>query len=110
MDLAEPVARVEGAQALMRTCLWDHGVDIDLHLHLGHGQPFDDESGSHGRDAFEIATDHIVDRLTIGPVGDVGGHFAHVLQARSCFLEQHLHVLHGLLGLGRSILGAPAAD
>jgi hypothetical protein len=83
----------------MRTRLWDDGLDVDLHLQLGHGQPFDDEPCSYRRDAFEVFAYHIVDGLTIGAVGNVGGHFADVFQARSSFFEQHLDVLHGLLGL-----------
>ena len=81
----------------------DYRLNIDLHLHLGHGESFDDESCRHGWYPFEVATDRVVDGDTIGPIGNVGRHFADVCEARSRFLEQLRDVAHGLGGLGGGI-------
>ncbi len=89
----------------MRTRLRYDRVDIDLHLHLGHGEPFDDEARGHGRNAFEIAPNHVIHGHTIGAIRNIRRHFAHVLEARSGLFKQLLDVLHGLFGLRGRILG-----
>ena len=73
-------------------------------LHLGPGEPFDDESRGHGRYAFEVAADRVVDGHAIGPIGNVGCHFTDMLEACSRFLEELRDVAHGLIGLADGIL------
>ena len=88
----------------MGRSLRDHRLNIDLHLHLGHGEPFDDESRGHGWYPFEEAADRVVDGDAIGPISNIGRHFADVFEARSRFREQLRDVAHGLGGLGGGIL------
>ncbi len=79
-------------------------LNIDLHLHLGHGESFDDETRRHGWCAFEVAPDRVIDGDAIGPIGNVGRHFADVCEARSRFFEQLRDVAHGLGRLAGGIL------
>ena len=79
--LTEPIPGVQEPEFLMSAFARNYRFQVDLHLHLGHGQRLDDKSGGHRRVAAERLTDHVVDLRTIGGVGEIGGHLADVIEA-----------------------------
>ena len=102
--LIKPIARIKEAPAPVCRSVRDHRLNIDLHLHLGHGESFDDESRRHGWYLFEEAADRVIDGDAIGPIGNVGRHFTDVFEACSRFFEQLRDIAHGLGRLAGGIL------
>src|SRR5712692_5385610 len=78
--------------------LRNDGLDIDLYEHLRQGETVDDQARAAGEDSLQVAPDHSVDGFAIGAIGDVGRDLADMLHLGAGLLEQHLHVLHGLIG------------
>src|SRR5262249_3972117 len=85
-----------------RSVLHD-GVHVDLDENAGTRKPIYDQPGPHRKDTLEGLAHHLIDRLSIGAIGDIDGDFTYIVEAAAGFLEQGLDVLHGRGRLSGSI-------
>ena len=84
----------------------DHSEDIDRDLQLRLPQCLDDEPRRRRIHSGQVFSKHGIDILPRRLIGDEGRDLADVFHPRTRLFQQHLDVLHRLLRLRLSIVGA----
>src|SRR5438105_11278557 len=86
-------------EKVMAQSLRDDGYRVHLYQPFRAGQRRDDDPGRDRKHAFEVPADNTIDGFPVTRIDDVYRNLANVLERRVRLLEQHLDVLHGLVGL-----------
>src|SRR5450830_1577948 len=86
----------------------NHCGRVDLHQIFRTCKRRHHDTGRYRKHTFEPATDHAIHIFAIAWIGDINRHLADVLQLAAGFLEQHVDVIHRLLGLAFDVTDADA--
>src|SRR5262245_43614670 len=87
---------------LRRSCrasIRNDSYGVHLYQPFRPAQRRDDDPGRDRKHPFEVPADNTIDSFPVTWVDDVYRDLANVLERRARLLEQHLDVLHGLVGL-----------